>query len=73
MNGALTREVIAYSAALNEPLTRMHVTHYHSEHLLGATAFALPVHALVEVKARVAVVGGSCFHTTRRQKHEDLL
>ncbi len=51
------RQVIEYAAALNKPLTRLYVTHHHPDHLLGAAAFAMPVHALAEVKAKIDAVG----------------
>src|SRR5262252_9550835 len=30
------REVAGYAASLNKPLSRLYVTHYHPDHLLGA-------------------------------------
>jgi glyoxylase-like metal-dependent hydrolase (beta-lactamase superfamily II) len=51
------REVIEYAKTWNKPVTRLYVTHYHPDHLLGAAAFAMPVHALAEVKAKIQAVG----------------
>jgi glyoxylase-like metal-dependent hydrolase (beta-lactamase superfamily II) len=33
------REVNRYAATLGKPLTRLYVTHYHPDHLLGAAVF----------------------------------
>jgi glyoxylase-like metal-dependent hydrolase (beta-lactamase superfamily II) len=51
------REVIEYAKTRNKPITRLFVTHYHPDHLLGAAAFAMPIHALAEVKAKIQAVG----------------
>lgn len=51
------REVADYARGLGKPLTRLYVTHYHPDHLLGAAAFAAPLHALAEVKAKIELVG----------------
>lgn len=51
------REALAYAATLGKPVTRLYVTHYHPDHLLGAAAFSLPIHALGEVKAKIDAVG----------------
>jgi glyoxylase-like metal-dependent hydrolase (beta-lactamase superfamily II) len=51
------RQVIEYAASLNKPVTRLYVTHYHPDHLLGAAAFGLPVHALAQVKAKIQELG----------------
>ena len=42
------REVNRYAATLGKPLTRLYVTHYHPDHLLGAAAFDAPLFALEE-------------------------
>jgi glyoxylase-like metal-dependent hydrolase (beta-lactamase superfamily II) len=51
------REVVDHIGTLGKPLTRLYVTHYHPDHLLGAAAFAAPLHALAEVKAKIELVG----------------
>jgi glyoxylase-like metal-dependent hydrolase (beta-lactamase superfamily II) len=51
------RQVIQYASTLNKPVSRLYVTHYHPDHLLGAAAFAMPIHALAEVKAKIEAVG----------------
>ena len=50
-------EALAYAATLGKPVTRLYVTHYHPDHLLGAAAFGLPIHALPEVKMKIDAVG----------------
>ena len=51
------KEALAYAATLAKPVTRLYVTHYHPDHLLGAAAFGLPIHALREVKAKTDLIG----------------
>jgi glyoxylase-like metal-dependent hydrolase (beta-lactamase superfamily II) len=51
------KEALAYAATLAKPVTRLYVTHYHPDHLLGAAAFGLAIHALSEVKAKIDAVG----------------
>jgi glyoxylase-like metal-dependent hydrolase (beta-lactamase superfamily II) len=51
------REIVDYIGTLGKPLARVYLTHYHPDHLLGAAAFAAPLHALAEVKARIELVG----------------
>jgi glyoxylase-like metal-dependent hydrolase (beta-lactamase superfamily II) len=51
------KEALSYAATLGKPVTRLYVTHYHPDHLLGAGAFGLPMHALSDVKAKIDAVG----------------
>lgn len=51
------KEAFAYATTLGKPVTRLYVSHYHPDHLLGAPAFGLPIHALSEVKAKIEAVG----------------
>jgi glyoxylase-like metal-dependent hydrolase (beta-lactamase superfamily II) len=51
------QEAVDYIGALGKPLERLYVTHYHPDHLLGAAAFATPLYALAEVKAKIDLVG----------------
>jgi glyoxylase-like metal-dependent hydrolase (beta-lactamase superfamily II) len=51
------REAVDAIGSLGKPLTRLYITHYHPDHLLGAAAFAAPLHALAEVKAKIELVG----------------
>jgi glyoxylase-like metal-dependent hydrolase (beta-lactamase superfamily II) len=51
------REVLAYAAGLGKPITRLYITHYHPDHLLGAPAFPCPIYALASVAAKIDAVG----------------
>jgi glyoxylase-like metal-dependent hydrolase (beta-lactamase superfamily II) len=51
------KEALSYATTLGKPVTRLYVTHYHPDHLLGATVFGLPIHTLSEVKAKIEAVG----------------
>jgi glyoxylase-like metal-dependent hydrolase (beta-lactamase superfamily II) len=51
------REVLAYAQTLGKPISRLYITHYHPDHLLGAVVFQVPVYALAEVKAKIEAVG----------------
>jgi len=50
-------EVVNYAAALKRPVTRLYVTHYHPDHLLGAAAFDAPLFALASVAEKIEAVG----------------
>jgi glyoxylase-like metal-dependent hydrolase (beta-lactamase superfamily II) len=58
------REVVNYAATLGKPQTRLYVTHYHPDHLLGAPAFNIPLYALAIVADKIATagdrLGGTC-------------
>lgn len=51
------RAVLGYARTLGKSVTRLYVSHYHPDHLLGAAAFPVPIHALPEVKAKIDAVG----------------
>jgi glyoxylase-like metal-dependent hydrolase (beta-lactamase superfamily II) len=51
------REVVEYGVSLGKPLTRLYITHYHPDHVLGAVAFRAPIYALAEVQAKIETVG----------------
>src|SRR5215471_6122298 len=51
-----SKDALAYAATLGKPVTGLYVTHYHPDHLLGAAAFGLPIHALPEVKTKIDAV-----------------
>jgi len=51
------REVLNYMRTLGKPISRLYVTHYHPDHLLGAVVFETPIYALAEVKAKIEAVG----------------
>ena len=44
-------EVVAYAEQLAKPITRLYLSHYHPDHILGAAAFSAPIYALAEVKS----------------------
>ncbi|WP_084801102.1 MBL fold metallo-hydrolase [Bradyrhizobium sp. Tv2a-2] len=52
------REVARYAAELKKPLTRVYVTHYHPDHLLGAGEFNAPLFTLPNVARKIAAAGG---------------
>ncbi|HEY4808434.1 MAG TPA: MBL fold metallo-hydrolase [Roseiarcus sp.] len=66
------REIIDYIRILGKPLTRLYITHYHPDHLLGAAAFAAPLHALAEVKAKIDLVGDRVA-AEEHAKHGDII
>ena len=51
------QEVVAYAATLGKPITRLYISHYHPDHVLGAAAFASPIYALAPVAAKINAVG----------------
>jgi glyoxylase-like metal-dependent hydrolase (beta-lactamase superfamily II) len=51
------REVVDYGVSLGKPVTRLYITHYHPDHLLGAAVFRAPIYALAEVQAKIETVG----------------
>src|SRR6202789_2919878 len=50
-------EVVAYAATLNKPISRLYVTHYHPDRLLGAAAFPAPIFGLSDVAKKIEQVG----------------
>jgi glyoxylase-like metal-dependent hydrolase (beta-lactamase superfamily II) len=60
------REVVRYARDLRKLLTRLYVTHYHPDHVLGAAAFDTPLHALEQVAKKIAAVGDR----VAREEHE---
>src|ERR1700677_5173785 len=59
-------EVVRYATGLNKPLTRLYVTHYHPDHLLGAAAFDAPLYALESVAGKIDQAGDR----VAREEHE---
>ena len=51
------REVVRYAQGLRKPMTRLIVTHYHPDHILGAPAFDVPLYALESVAEKISGVG----------------
>jgi glyoxylase-like metal-dependent hydrolase (beta-lactamase superfamily II) len=60
------REVARYAAGLGKPLTRLYVTHYHPDHLLGAAVFDAPLYTLAGVADKIRVAGDR----VAREEHE---
>jgi glyoxylase-like metal-dependent hydrolase (beta-lactamase superfamily II) len=53
----LAREVARYAIGIGKPLTRLYVTHYHPDHLLGAEIFDAPMVALDVVAEKIDQAG----------------
>jgi glyoxylase-like metal-dependent hydrolase (beta-lactamase superfamily II) len=66
------REVVDYAAALGKPITRLYITHYHPDHVLGAEAFTSPIYALASVAAKIVVVGDR-IAGEEHEKHPDVI
>src|ERR1700677_4527036 len=63
---SFAREVVRYAIGLNKPLTRLYVTHYHPDHLLGAAAFDAPLFVLESVAEKIGKAGDR----GAREEHE---
>jgi glyoxylase-like metal-dependent hydrolase (beta-lactamase superfamily II) len=50
------REAAAFAQTLGKPITRLYVSHYHPDHVLGGEAFHVPIHALAPVKSKIDAV-----------------
>jgi glyoxylase-like metal-dependent hydrolase (beta-lactamase superfamily II) len=66
------REVLDYAATLRKSVTRLYISHYHPDHLLGAAAFSAPIYALPEVKAKIEAAGDRVA-AEEHEKHGDLI
>jgi glyoxylase-like metal-dependent hydrolase (beta-lactamase superfamily II) len=66
------REVVAYAASLGKPITRLYITHYHPDHLLGAPAFSSSIYALASVAAKIDAVGDRVA-AEEHEKHGDVI
>lgn len=66
------REVVACAATLGKPTTRLYVTHFHPDHVLGAAAFSSPIYALPSVAAKIDVVGDRVA-AEEHEKHGDAI
>ena len=66
------REVVAYAEQLAKPVTRLYLSHYHPDHILGAAAFSAPIYALAEVKAKIEAAGDRVA-AEEREKHGDAI
>jgi glyoxylase-like metal-dependent hydrolase (beta-lactamase superfamily II) len=59
-------EVTAYAAGLGKPITRLYLSHFHPDHILGASVFSCPIYSLDSVAAKIAAVGDR----VAREEHE---
>lgn len=59
-------EVVDFAGTVGKPITRLYITHFHPDHLLGAAAFNVPIYALPEVAAKIQVIGD----VIAREEHE---
>lgn len=50
-------EAVEFARKLNKPITRLYISHYHPDHILGSGAFGAPIYALAPVKAKIEAVG----------------
>src|SRR5215469_7518678 len=65
-------EVTAYAAGLGKPIRRLYLTHFHPDHILGASAFSCPIYSLGAVAAKIAAVGDRVAGE-EHQKHGDVI
>jgi glyoxylase-like metal-dependent hydrolase (beta-lactamase superfamily II) len=65
-------EVTAYAAGLGKPISRLYLSHFHPDHILGASAFSCPIYALSAVAAKIAAVGDR-IAVEEHEKHGDLI
>jgi glyoxylase-like metal-dependent hydrolase (beta-lactamase superfamily II) len=66
------REAVAYAETLGKPITRLYVTHFHPDHILGAPAFSSPIYALGAVAAKIEAVGDRVA-AEEHEKHGDAI
>ena len=50
-------EVARHAAGLGKPVTRLYITHYHPDHLLGAPAIEAPMVSLESVATKIRAAG----------------
>ena len=65
-------EVTAYAAGLGKPIRRLYLSHFHPDHILGASAFSCPIYSLGAVAAKIAAVGDRVAGE-EHQKHGDMI
>ena len=65
---SFANEVVSYASTLRKPISRLYLTHYHPDHILGAAGFHVPIYALVEVARKIEAVGDR----VAREEHEKL-
>jgi glyoxylase-like metal-dependent hydrolase (beta-lactamase superfamily II) len=65
-------EVMAYAAGLGKPIRRLYLSHFHPDHILGASAFPCPIYALGAVVTKIAAVSDRVARE-EYEKHGDLI
>ncbi|MBV8968757.1 MAG: MBL fold metallo-hydrolase [Verrucomicrobia bacterium] len=66
------QEVVKYAATLGKPITRLYLTHYHPDHILGAVTFKAPIYALPEVRTKITAAGDRVAKEEHK-KHRDAI
>jgi len=66
------REVVGYARNLRKPMTRLIVTHYHPDHILGAATFGVPLYALESVAERINAVGDRVAQEEHKKVGQDI-
>ena len=65
-------EVVRYARGLRKPMTRLIITHYHPDHILGAAAFDIPLYALGSVAEKIGAVGDRVAQEERQKVGDDI-
>jgi glyoxylase-like metal-dependent hydrolase (beta-lactamase superfamily II) len=66
------REVVRYARGLRKPMTRLIVTHYHPDHILGAATFDAPLYALESVAEKIGAAGDRVAQEEREKVGDDI-
>jgi glyoxylase-like metal-dependent hydrolase (beta-lactamase superfamily II) len=66
------REVVRYARGLRKPMTRLIITHYHPDHILGAAAFDVPLYTLESVAEKIGEVGDRVAQEEREKVGGDI-
>jgi glyoxylase-like metal-dependent hydrolase (beta-lactamase superfamily II) len=66
------REAAGHIASLGKPVSRVYLTHYHPDHLLGAAAFPVGLTSIAPVKAMVDAAGDRVAQE-EHEKHGDCI
>ena len=68
----LAEQVASYAVGLGKPVSRLYVTHYRPDHLLGAGAFDAPLYALSSVADKIAAAGDRIAREEREKVGEQV-